>query len=182
MTTDDLEAVIAIQARAHLPEFHESRESFACKLARAGQTAWLALDEAGRAMGYCLALVWHTELPLPELDAGHLVPVLAPDCLYLHDLAVVPEAGGQGVGRHLAGAVCAEAAAQGLEGVLLVALDGSAGWWRRLGWCDLSTRTAPAGYGPGAAVLFRLSAPERSQMESGRDPSEGECLPWQARP
>jgi len=177
MTMDDLDAVLAIQARAHRPEVHESRASFACKLARAGQTAWLALDEAGRALGYCLALVWHSHLPLPELDAGQVAAVERPDCLYLHDLAVLPEAGGQGVGRHLAGAVCAEAAAQGMAGVLLVALDGSAGWWRRLGWRDLADRTTPAGYGPGAVVLFRLSAPERSRMESGRDPSEETHLP-----
>lgn len=155
MTMEDLDSVMAIQARAHLPEFHESRDSFACKLARAGQTAWLALDEAGRATGYCLTLVWHTHLPLPELDAGHLVPVLAPDCLYLHDLAVLPEAGGQQVGRRLAGAACVQAASLGLRGILLVSLADSAGWWRRQGWSDQPGRPVPGGYGPGAIVMFR---------------------------
>jgi len=155
MTTDDLEAVIAIQARAHLPEFHESRESFACKLARAGETAWMALDEAGRALGYCLALAWQSALPLPVLDAGQVAAVERPDCLYLHDLAVLPEAGGQQVGRRLAGVACAAAMSLGLRGILLVSLADSAGWWRRQGWSDQPGRSAPGGYGPGAIVMFR---------------------------
>lgn len=155
MTLADLETLIAIQAQAHRPEFQESRESYACKLNRAGETAWLAVDESGNALGFCLALAWQRGLPPPDLNADKLPLLEWSDCLYLHDLAVLPEASGQGVGSSLVETVWAKTLSLGLAGIVLVSLADSVGWWRRQGWCEQPGEAVLTGYGSGALLMFR---------------------------
>lgn len=98
MTPADLPAVLAVQRACYLPEMNEAAAVLRERLAQAPDFAWIAaVDREIRAylVGYPSRLGKVTPL------GGGFEPPATPDCLYLHDLAVAPAAGGRGLGSHL---------------------------------------------------------------------------------
>ncbi len=148
----DLDAVMAVQAVAHglLPE---RREVIADKLDRFGEGC-LVLGDGGRVVGYGLAHPWRLD-DAPALDTL-LARAQAPDCLFLHDVALLPEARGRGAARAFVRHAAETARAHGLASLALVSVYGTVPVWARLGF---AVRDVPAlapklaGYGADARYM-----------------------------
>ncbi len=155
----DLETVATIAARLHpsLPErtivFAEKRRLFpdGCRRLICG----------GEMRGYAFSHPWTLARP-PKLD--RLLGVLPEpaNCLFLHDIAVLPEARGRGAADALLEDITAVAVARRLPVLALIAAYGTDRLWRRFGYADVPAdalaeegRASLAGYGPDVRYLSR---------------------------
>ena len=81
----------------------------------------------------------------------------APDCLYLHDLAIAPAGRGAGVGKMLVQAFMGALQASALHSASLIAIQGSAPYWMRFGFAPAPLTPPLAAklqtYGQGAQYL-----------------------------
>jgi ribosomal protein S18 acetylase RimI-like enzyme len=153
--TSDLPAISAIAARIH-PDLPESPEVFAEKmrLYPDGCRVLVADDEIG---GYGLSHPW-IRRQIPPLD-GFLerLPDHA-DCLYVHDVAVLPDFRG-GVARDYVAAIEELARASGITGLALVSVYATRPLWERLGFrpvtADTELRAKLATYGESATYMLR---------------------------
>ena len=155
MQLQDLDAVVAIASQVH-PLFAEERDVFANKLALYPAGA-LVLEYAGRPAGYCFALPWHGVQP-PALNTSLDAISPAADALYLHDLALLPAARGTGAGAAAVDLLVATARRLSLARCFLVAVNGSAPYWSRLGFavCAVPEREARlTSYGADARLMVR---------------------------
>lgn len=131
MRSEDLAEVVRIQARCYTEIVPESPESLADKQRLSPDTCLVACTGAGL-LGYLLSLPWRAEAP-PVLDARIAALPADADCLYLHDLAVDPDAQGSGAGRRLVGSVLQMLPGR-WEQTCLIAIQGSQPWWQRHGF------------------------------------------------
>lgn len=129
----DLEAVLAIQAAVHtfLPE---RREVFAAKLALCPDGCRM-LVTGNEPVGYAFAHPWHLD-EIPALDAVIAEPSPAPDCLFLHDVALLPPARGHGAGRAYVVEMCALATRLVLPALALVSVYDSFPIWKACGFAE----------------------------------------------
>lgn len=146
MRADDLPAVLEIQAACYTELVPESMQSLRAKLCACPLTCFVALLH-GRTVGYLIALRWQFSSP-PELNADTCTLPSSPDCLYLHDLAVSPEARNAGAGDALVGSFLENLMKSDLQRASLVAVQNSARYWERFGF-----RVVP----PSASLKDKLS-------------------------
>lgn len=137
LTTSDLPAVLAIQAQAYLPALHESADTFAAKLSLFPQGVFGCFD-GGELVGYVFSHPWTHATPAP-LDAGAMVLPASPDCLYIHDLAILPGHHGKGIARKLVTAVFTLATSLGFARLSLVSVQDSQAFWSRYGFIPAAT-------------------------------------------
>ncbi|WP_294261737.1 GNAT family N-acetyltransferase [uncultured Sphingomonas sp.] len=119
----------------------------------------LAARRAGELIGYLLAHGWPRGSP-PAVGTI-LDPGAAREVLFLHDLALAPAARGLRVGERLVAAALGAAHRDGLTEAELIAVEGAAAYWHRLGFAEAAmapTLAAKvAGYGD-AARWMRLAS------------------------
>lgn len=154
----DLDAVIAIAGRVH-PDFPEAREVFADKL-RLHAAGALVLENGTAVAGYCFAHPWHGTQPAPLNTLLGTLPASA-DALYLHDLALLPEAQGAGAGAAAIAILLSRAASLRLDRLCLVAVNGSLPYWSRHGFVVTDApelRAKLASYGADARFMVRAAA------------------------
>ncbi len=153
MAAGDIAAVAAIAARVH-PDFPESPAVFA-ERQRLAPAGCLMLQTGDAAEGYVLSHPWTLASP-PVLDTLLGALPAAPDCWYLHDLALLPSTRGAGLGPVAVDLLAARARAAGLPRMALVAVNGSAPFWLRQGF-DPAPPPAKglAGYGADAVFMTR---------------------------
>lgn len=130
MTADDLAGVLAVQRECYPPSMNEAATTILSRLAAAPDFAWVAERD-----GVCAYLVGYPSL-LGKVTAlgGEFVVPGAPDCLYLHDLAVAPRALGRGVAGALLGLARDAARAAGFSQAALVSVQGSLAFWQKQGF------------------------------------------------
>lgn len=149
MQVSDLSEVLNIQARCYTGVPPESRESLEAKL-RACPSQCFVASLRGEIVGYLFALLWRFESP-PALNSLTCVVPESPDCLYLHDLAVSPDARSAGVGRALVERFFAALKESHMPRAALIAVQASAPYWERFGFMRVHTtdnmRTKLATYG-----------------------------------
>lgn len=155
MTPDDLPAVMAVQAACYPPAMVEPMALLADRLASAPALSFLLEDADGV---YAYLFCYPSQLgKVTRLGDRFRLPA-APDCLYLHDLAVAPRAAGRGAGPRLVRAAWAAGRAQGLAHSALVAVQASQAFWERLGYARFAalaeTERAPLDSYPGAACYM----------------------------
>jgi len=156
LLADDLPALMALQAQAYGAAFVEPSSVMAQRLAVTPDTVWCLFDGAGAQRAYLLAYrsVAGAVAPLHQPFA----PALQPTALYLHDLAVHPQAKGQGLGPRLLATAVALARSEGLMGLGLVAVQGSQPFWQRQGFVPMNPSAEGlaklSAYGDGAAYLW----------------------------
>lgn len=150
MRTDDLAAVATLANRLHVA-FPERADVFAERLALC-PAGCLALESGGALAGYAIAHPWSGAPPPLDTLLGALPA--APDHFYLHDVALAPQARGQGGARAALAALDDAARRLGLAEMRLVAVSGSTPVWARLGF-RVTGAGAPASYGAGAAAMRR---------------------------
>ena len=156
MRIDDLERVLALQARCYPPELHDSRAALESRLRHAPGLNFIA-EKGGVLCAYIVAHPWRSLSP-PPVDMVMTEPPEAEVC-YVHDLSVSPDAGGGGLGRRLFDAMHAASLAAGLSRSELTAVRGAASYWARLGYapvaCDAVLAAKVAGYGDDAVYMAR---------------------------
>ncbi|WP_083749031.1 GNAT family N-acetyltransferase [Pelomonas sp. KK5] len=152
MGAGDLPDVLAIQARCYDAAKHESAAVFQAKLDAAPGCSFVARRGA-TTLGYLVAVPALMGLPPPLHGEDCPLPP-APDCLYLHDMAVAPEARGSGSARALVAAFLAQQRRLGFAHAALTAVNGASGYWERLGF---TARDAVGldSYGDGAVYMTR---------------------------
>ncbi|HEX6591761.1 MAG TPA: GNAT family N-acetyltransferase [Moraxellaceae bacterium] len=153
----DLPAVMRLQAQAY-PDLCESENAIASRLQQAPSWCWVA-EGGDDIAAYLLSHPWrHTappawNAPLPRLPAHGTR-------FYIHDLALGPAARGNGLARRLIQHVLQEAQRARFHEVQLVAVQGSTGFWQRLGFHvlplqDEKLRQKLASYGDDARLMGR---------------------------
>lgn len=122
-------AAIAEQVHTSLPE---RPDVFAEKIRLAPDSCFKLLRD-GQVAGYGLAHPW-TLFSIPPLDGllGRLPS--APDCLYIHDIALLPEGRGQNASAVLLEHLRQRALAQKLPCFACVSVYGTAVYWSRFGF------------------------------------------------
>lgn len=132
MTAADLPAVVDVQVACHTKGTVESKESLQAKLSASPSTCLIASLESN-VVGYLISLPWEFANP-PQLNAQTCQLPASPNCLHLHDLAVLPRARQFGAGRTLVHAALAQVETQNLQRASLISLRDSAPFWRRHGF------------------------------------------------
>jgi GNAT superfamily N-acetyltransferase len=151
----DLPAIGAIAARIH-PDLPESPEVFAEKM-RLYPDGCRVLAAENETVGYGLSHPW-MQHQIPPLD-GFLekLPDDA-DCLYVHDVAVLPDFRG-GVARVYVATIEGLARASGIAALALVSVYGTRVLWERLGFRpvtpDAALRAKLTSYGASATYMLR---------------------------
>lgn len=131
LTAADLPAVVAIAAVVH-PDYPEGEEVFAERLALFPEGCRIALRD-GQAVGYALAHPWTLGSP-PALDTLLGALPERPDCLYLHDVALLAATRGSGLGQALVEDLLALARRHRFAHLALVAVNRSADYWMARGF------------------------------------------------
>lgn len=124
--------VKAIQAAAFPPEACEDIATFACHAALSPSTCFTA-EVDHRVVAYLLAHPWQSTLAPP---INTLYSALPPDCdaLFIHDLAVHPDARGTGLARRMVETLLHTPAASTLPMATLVSVQDTARFWERFGF------------------------------------------------
>lgn len=127
MQSSHISAVISIAEIVH-PNFPERPEVLREKLALFGDGAFI-LEHDGISVGYLFCHPWAAN-DIPELDMFlQNIPNDA-NVLYLHDIALLPAAQGQGAAAHAIQIVEELARASHFNQISLCAVNGSTPFWR----------------------------------------------------
>jgi ribosomal protein S18 acetylase RimI-like enzyme len=159
MRADDLPMVLAIAAEVH-PDYPEGEAVFAERLALSPEGC-LLLVPGHVALGYCVSHPWRAFQPPPLDTLLRSVPT-SPSTWYIHDVAILPQLRGSGMGQAVTQILAEQVGKAGLAELSLVAVNGSAPFWRRQGFeavatPDLDARLAS--YGQGAHYMVRSLRP-----------------------
>ncbi len=145
MSLSDLARVAYIADIVHV-DHPERPEVFANRLGLFPAGCLMAAD----GVGYCLAHPGQLGRA-PGLDTLLGGLPAEPDCLYLHDLALLPQARGRGLGRAVVGELARVAQAWGLARIALTAVGDSPAFWAALGFVE--TGKGGASYGTALSMI-----------------------------
>ncbi|WP_376090792.1 GNAT family N-acetyltransferase [Roseomonas sp. CCTCC AB2023176] len=164
MRADDLLACEAIGEAVHAA--HPEDEGRMAEKFRLFPAGCLVLREAAGILGYAISHPWRSGEALALNAALGRLPDAA-DTLYLHDLALLPEARGKGAGLDLAERVAALAATLGYATVSIVAVGGTLRFWERAGFRVVEVPALVRvlqTYDAAAAYMQRAVAPDRRRL------------------
>lgn len=158
MTLNDLARVLDLQRRCYPPQYHEPLGAFANKVQWSPDSGWLVVS-SGQAVAYLVTLPVD-EAHFPALHASDWRPPEQARWLCLHDLAVDPDHRGTGAGQRLIEQAFTHARQRGLNGLALVAVQGSQPYWARQGFRPESVTHAGLleslrSFGDGARFMVR---------------------------
>lgn len=155
MRTEDMAAVLEIQACCYDATKLESRQSFLAKLNASPATCFIAFVAEAPA-GYLVAVPAEAGNPPPLNSPNYSVPH-ASDALYLHDLAVHPKARGSGAAAALIAAYFQALKESRVLFACLTAVNASSAYWERYGFRSAALDDAGSGrmatYGEGAQYM-----------------------------
>lgn len=156
LAAQHLPGLLAVQRTCYGQEYVEGAEVFARRLASPAGCSLVLAEPQGRVCAYLVA--YRSRLHAVTPLHGDFEAAPAPDTLYLHDMAVLPECAGRGLAGALLAAALARARAEGLAHAALVAVQGSQPWWQRRGFAaraDLpaAQRRRLQGYGAQAVYM-----------------------------
>jgi GNAT superfamily N-acetyltransferase len=154
MRAGDLPDVERISAIVH-PAYPEG-EAVPIERLRLFPAGCLIASRGGTAIGYAIAHPGTVGQP-PALDTllGAL-PERA-DCLYIHDVALLPEARGSRLGSAVVEVLAAIARDHRLRFLALTAVNDSTGFWRRQRFSETPIDKGVASYGDGAIYMTRAT-------------------------
>lgn len=132
MQDQDLTTVVAIADQVHL-DYPESPAIYAERLQLFAGGCQIARDASGIVHGYAIAHPALLGQP-PSLDSMLSALPVAANCLYLHDIALLPSARKFGLGGSLIAYLRLLAQTMQLDYLALVAVNNSAPYWRRQGF------------------------------------------------
>lgn len=136
MQIADLGAVVRLQDHCYADEFYESPQVVSQRLMLYPQSCWVACYQ-DKIWGYLFSYPSKYQQVNPlGAEFGQYEQA---NCLYLHDMAVSPDARGQGVASALLATAIAYAKTLELPRLGLVAVQNSASFWQQLGFAVQST-------------------------------------------
>ena len=165
MRRADLPVVTALADRIHVD--HPEKPAIFAERLDLFPAGCCVLEQGAAVIGYAIAHPGRLGAP-PPLDTLLVSLPEAADCLYLHDIALAPEAARQGHGAELVARMIELAAHQRLAAIALVAVRGSAPFWQRYGFRPSDApafRAKLASYGEDAAYMVRATA--KNKMPDG---------------
>jgi predicted N-acetyltransferase YhbS len=156
LQASDLAAALAIQSEVYPPSLVEDEAVFHSRL-NLESSYCLAARQGARMLGYILAHGWWADNPPP---LGTVTEAEAPNqVLFIHDLAVSAAGRGLRVGQNLVARAFSMASAAGIPVAQLIAVEGAAPYWRRLGFVETPTSdelgAKVASYGSDARWMTR---------------------------
>lgn len=128
MQISDLSAVVRLQDHCYADEFYESPQVVAKRLMLYPQSCWLACYQ-DKIWGYLFS--YPSRLGQVNPLGAEFGQYEQANCLYLHDMAVSPDARGQGVATALLQQALSYASTLGLPFAALVAVQNSAAFWQQ---------------------------------------------------
>ncbi|MBB2198512.1 MAG: GNAT family N-acetyltransferase [Gluconacetobacter sp.] len=159
MHPTDLPAVLDIAARVH-PAYPEGESVFAERLALC-PVGCLVLDRGAGLEGYVISHPWCAAAP-PALDCALGALPARPDCWYLHDIALLTDARGQGAPATALAILAEHAASAGLSRIALIATGSAGAYWLRVGFTPIDEPEATAilaSYDSKARLMTRAVQP-----------------------
>jgi len=145
---EDLPTVLAVQRECYCDQLIENGSTFELKIRKCARGC-LGLQRDARIGGYVFCQPWWLGEALPLDDTAPALPD-ACDCLYIHDLAVIPAWRGTGAAKELLDGVFALAAEMRLRKFGLVAVQSSERFWA--GWGFRVVRSFE--YAPGVPASY----------------------------
>lgn len=157
----DLDAVLRVQAACYPPAMQEPAAVVAARIAQAADTSFVAVHQNGAILAYVFA--YRSRLGAVTPLGAHFEIDSDGNALYLHDLAVAPDAAGLGLARRLTAQLLAHARDAQLAWCALVSVQDSRAFWERLGYraaaCGQDARAALATYPAPALYMTRPAHP-----------------------
>lgn len=156
LTTSDIDAVLRVQRQAYrLPQLLERPEVFRRKMDLFPDGAIGEFKDA-TLVGYVFFHPWKQgEIVSLDTEIARLPD--QPDCIYIHDLSVVPECHGRGIAKALFSEVRRVAGSLGISRYTLVAVQDSEPFWARLGFRPLATLEYASGVAATKMVMDRTT-------------------------
>ena len=148
LNVEDIPAVLAVQRECYMDQLLESERTFHLKIDKCSRGC-LGLDRNGRIGGYVFCQPWRSGEAMPLDDASAALPE-ACDCLYIHDLSVIPAWRGTGAAKELLDGVFGLAEDLGLRKFALVSVQSSERFWARWGFQVVRGFE----YAPGVAAFY----------------------------
>lgn len=137
MQETDMDAVTAISDAVH-GDYTEPLEVYAERQALFPSGCFV-FDRGQGVEGYLITHPWRHGGPPPLGELMGPLPQGA-DCLYLHDLALLPSARGSGAGAKAADMALAIAAEHGLHDIYLLAVNGAETFWTSRGYVPVTEK------------------------------------------
>lgn len=156
MRPTDIDAVVEV-ARLSFPDHFEDRACFQNRLALYPRGCFVLAESEGAARGYLIAYPWKAESAPPLNTVIEGLPA-QPDLIYLHDLALRPEARGGGVTGAIVERLAEQATEDGWPAIALVAVNDAVGFWSRHGFVEQLAEAMAAklaSYGADARYMLR---------------------------
>ena len=143
--------ILKVQDEAYTGVAPEELDVLKSKWQASPQTCFVFQLPNNHIGGYLLAHPWDAPQP-PKLFEQH-TPPSSGHGLYLHDLAVSQHSRGLGIGKQLATEFLNVARALKFKRVLLVAVQGSEGFWSGLGFTEEAESQVCSSYGMQAKLM-----------------------------
>ena len=150
----DLASVTELASGAH-PGLPERREVFAEKIGLF-PAGCLKLVSRGKIAGYGISHPWRLN-SIPPLDEFLGTVPEDPQCLYIHDVVVLPEARGNGAAGYYIACLKELAEEMKVPALALVSVYGTGALWSRFGFRAVQNEPPlpeVSSYGPTARYMF----------------------------
>lgn len=151
----DLKDIYKISCQIH-PDLPESQEVIVNKLEFFPEGCWL-LSSEDALFGYALSHPWRL-FNIPQLNKKLSTPMAIPDCLYLHDLALLKIARGKGAAKQLVERLTGIAYSRKLSFLALTSVYDTPPIWQRLGFKIMNHEISSMGlksYGHSAKYMIK---------------------------
>ena len=159
MRLDDLPFVMRVQRCCYHAIVPESQAVMESKLT-IGPGCCFVCEENNLIVGYLLGHPWRSNSVIAlHMELKELPPEC--DCLYLHDMAVLPEMRGKKIGEQLLYKFETEALRRKIRYVFLVAVQGAETFWLRMGYYKKNNADTIklSSYGTPAFSMMKVLAP-----------------------
>jgi GNAT superfamily N-acetyltransferase len=156
MRPDDIDGVVEV-ARVSFPNHFEDRACFQNRLALYPRGCFVLAQGDDAPRGYLIAYPWKAESAPPLNTVIEGLPA-EPSLIYLHDLALHPDARGGGVTSAIIERLADQAVEDGWPAVALVAVNDAVGFWSRHGFVEQPAQAMAAklaSYGSDARYMLR---------------------------
>lgn len=150
LSEQDWSSILDVQSEVYVDVPPEELQVLQCKQKRSPESCFVC-ELNGEVKAYLIAHSWNQD------SAPKLHKLLADgtegDLLYLHDMAVSSQVGGRGVGRTLVECLFNQVRQSGYQEIRLVAVQGSSGFWQKLGFIPLPEIPVCSSYGANALMM-----------------------------
>lgn len=160
MILQDLEDVAEVQKKTFTQDLCEGHSVLLNRFETFGQYFYVAKN--GKALiGYMISFPWKAG-DTPVNNQKFPAILQTPDCFFIHDITLMPEARGTGLAAAMIEKACETGRSLGFKTISLVAVSQSGNYWDKnnfLEYVDISVEKRNgiiANYGQGARLMLRF--------------------------